>query len=46
MARYAIEIIGVRYLPEYPTDGEVLESFLALKFDVYTLLLILNIRYQ
>jgi hypothetical protein len=32
--RYAIEIIGVRYLPEYPTDDEVRESFLVLKFDV------------
>jgi hypothetical protein len=30
---YANEIIGVRYLPEYPTDGGVRESFLALKFD-------------
>jgi hypothetical protein len=31
---FGIEIIGVRYLPEYSTDGEVRESFLALKFDV------------
>jgi hypothetical protein len=28
------EIIEVRYLPEYPTDDEVRESFLVLKFDV------------
>jgi hypothetical protein len=34
MVRYANEIIEVRYLLEYSTDGEVRESFLALKFDV------------